>query len=366
MTDQRFVPEWLVPPGEVLVEALAERGMSQADLARRIARPLKTISEIATGKAALTPETAIQLERALGISASLWTSLEARYREALARRNADAELQTFRPWALGFPLKALREVEALPAATGDAEIAGPLLAFFGVSSPEGWDRRWAQDATKYRIGAGTRSREGLTAWLRLGELAAQEIEVGPFDRRRLRHELRSIRGLSTEAIFAFALDETRGRLAAAGVVMVVVPDLEGAPVSGAARWIRKGTPLIQLSLRYLSDDQFWYSLFHECGHLLAHKKVDIVEDVVDGPQDGAGEEEADRFARDALIPPTEFSSFVLARDFGKPAVRAFAAQVGVAPGIVVGRLHRDRLVPWQALNDLRKFYPEPRWRLRRT
>jgi addiction module HigA family antidote len=366
MTEQRSAPDWLVPPGEVLVEALEERGVSQADLARRIARPLKTISEIATGKAALTPETAIQLERALGISASLWTSLEARYREALARRSADAELRTFGPWALGFPLKALRKLEALPPSTDIEEIAGPLLEFFGVASPEGWDRRWAQDATMFRIGAGTRSREGLTAWLRLGELAAQEIEVKAFDRRRLRHELRAIRGLSMEAVFAFALDETRDRLAAAGVVMVVVPDLEGAPVSGAARWIRKGTPLIQLSLRYLSDDQFWYSLFHECGHVLAQRKIDIVEDVVEDAPDGAGEEEADRFARDALLPPTEFSSFVATRDFGKPAVRAFAAHVGVAPGIVVGRLHRDKLLPWRALNELRRFYPAPKWRLRRA
>ena len=63
----RWNPTWAVSPGEVLVEALEERDMTQAELARRMARPLKTISEIATGKAAITPETAIQLERALGI-----------------------------------------------------------------------------------------------------------------------------------------------------------------------------------------------------------------------------------------------------------------------------------------------------------
>jgi addiction module HigA family antidote len=78
-------PTWAVSPGEILVEALEERGMSQADLGRRMARPTNAISEIAAGTAAITPETAIQLERALGISAALWLGLESRYREALAR-----------------------------------------------------------------------------------------------------------------------------------------------------------------------------------------------------------------------------------------------------------------------------------------
>lgn len=78
-------PTWVVSPGEILSEALEERGMTQTELGRRMARPLKTISEIATGRAAITPETAIQLERVLGISAAMWLGLESRYREARAR-----------------------------------------------------------------------------------------------------------------------------------------------------------------------------------------------------------------------------------------------------------------------------------------
>lgn len=366
MPTKSFEPDWLVAPGEILAEALVDRGMTQADLARRMARPLKTISEIATGKAALTPETAIQLERTLGISASLWTGLEAKYREGLARRKAVDELRSFAHWTRRFPIKQLREVGALPSETPPEGDIGPLLGFFGVASPEGWERRWESDATKFLVGSAKQSREVVTAWLRLGELASEQGEVAPFDRRRLRSELRRIAGLSNEAIFAAALDELRERLASAGVLMAIVPSLEGAPVSGAARWVRKETPLIQLSLRYLSDDHFWFSVLHECGHLLSTSRVDVVEDVIEHGQAGPDEDVANKVARDALIPPAEFGAFLATGDFSRPAVLSFSGRVGVSAGVVVGRLHRDKVVAWDALNDLRRFYPKQSWRLQRA
>ncbi|MBR8835064.1 MAG: HigA family addiction module antidote protein [Stigonema ocellatum SAG 48.90 = DSM 106950] len=81
----QYMPNYASPPGETLQEVLEERGMSQAELAERTGRPKKTINEIINGKAAITPETALQLERVLGIPASFWNNREQHYREALAR-----------------------------------------------------------------------------------------------------------------------------------------------------------------------------------------------------------------------------------------------------------------------------------------
>ena len=86
-------PDWAVSPGEILLEALEERGMSQAELARRTNRPVKTINEIVRGKAAITPETAIQLELVLSVPASFWNNLEIRYREHLAGSEARKQLE---------------------------------------------------------------------------------------------------------------------------------------------------------------------------------------------------------------------------------------------------------------------------------
>ena len=100
-------PDWAVLPGEILAEALQERRMSQSELARRMDRPVKTINEIVNGKAAITPDTAIQLERAIGISARLWNGLEIRYREYVALERAQRELESFAHWARDFPTRDL-------------------------------------------------------------------------------------------------------------------------------------------------------------------------------------------------------------------------------------------------------------------
>src|ERR1019366_5163303 len=100
-------PDWTVVPGDILLEALQERGMTQSELAQRLGRPLKTVNEIIKGKAAITPETAIQLERTLGISARFWSNLEAQYRDSLARQEADAALVMQSGWADRFPIADL-------------------------------------------------------------------------------------------------------------------------------------------------------------------------------------------------------------------------------------------------------------------
>lgn len=80
----QYTPDYVSPSGETLQEILEEHGMSQAELAERTGRLKKTINEIINGKAAITPETALQLERVLGIPASFWNNRERQYREALA------------------------------------------------------------------------------------------------------------------------------------------------------------------------------------------------------------------------------------------------------------------------------------------
>ena len=92
-----------IPPGETLAEELAARGLSQAALARRMGRPLQTVNMIATGKKRITAETALDLERVLGVPAHVWLGLQAEYDETrarLARRNAP---RVARPRGVGLP-----------------------------------------------------------------------------------------------------------------------------------------------------------------------------------------------------------------------------------------------------------------------
>lgn len=93
MAENQYCPDEVSPPGETLLEVLEERGMTQADLAERTGRPRTTIDEIIKGKAAITPETALQLEKALGVPASFWNARETRFREFLAARNASERFE---------------------------------------------------------------------------------------------------------------------------------------------------------------------------------------------------------------------------------------------------------------------------------
>ncbi len=80
------IPAEVLAPGEFLREELETRGWTQADLAERMGRPLRSINEIINGKKAVTAETAIGLGHAFGTSAEYWLNLEMSYRLHVARR----------------------------------------------------------------------------------------------------------------------------------------------------------------------------------------------------------------------------------------------------------------------------------------
>jgi addiction module HigA family antidote len=346
--------DWAVAPGELLVEALEERGMSQSELARRMGRPTKTINEIANGKAAITPETAIQLEFALGITAAFWNRLEAQYREDLARQRAREAHASQIAWARRFPIRDLVRRQLIDDPKDDAEQVASVLRYFQVASPEAWRSQWAASPAWHRSSPSFEARpESVSVWLRLGELLAEQVEVGPYDQQAFHKALRDIRVVTRRAPASAAVEAARRLCAEAGVTVVLAPEFPGTTLSGAARWLSPGRPVIQLSLRHKRDDHLWFTLFHEAGHITRGKKRDFIDDVgvgIDDPEEAA----ADAFARDTLIPAKPFRGFVEEGDFSAVAVRAFAKRIEIAPGVVVGRLQHDDLIGARQLNDLKR------------
>ena len=360
-----WAPDWTVAPGEILSEALEERGMSQAELARRMARPLKTINEIANGKAAITADTAIQLERALGISASFWNGIEARYREDLARRRAADQLESFSTWARRFPVAQMERLDLIGHVLGWADRAQQLLQYFRVGSPDGWDLHWGAVAASYRAPAAfVPDPYALAAWLRWGELEAEPLRPSAFSEKALREALPSIRELTLRQAFPVAYRRLQQLLEEAGVAFVAIDVLGDSRVSGATRWPGAGHALVQVSFRHGSDDQFWYTVFHELGHVLYGPRRGLVVDQLAGdtaPDLEAADEElaADTFARETLLPEEPYAAFVGSGVFTRQSISAFAASQGVSAGIVVGRLERDDHVDRGRFTSLRRTYDRP-------
>ncbi len=354
-------PEWAVPPGEILLEALQDRDMTQSELAQRLGRPLKTVNEIIKGKAAITPDTAIQLERVLGTSASFWTSLETQYRDTLARQAAQADLERQATWADRFPIADLVRHHLIERGPTKAATLANLLSWLGVSSPDAFDRLTGA-AAYHASPAFSASREAVAAWLRWGAVQATSVKAAAFDAERFRQVLDDIRPLTRKAPFSAVFKQVQRMCAEAGVVVVLTPELAGTHLSGAARWIGSKA-LIQLSLRHKSDDQFWFAFYHEAGHILSgRRRRDFVDAAEVNQAKDDDERAASEFAQNVLLPPDEYGAFVSQGDFSQPAVRAFADSQSVAPGIVAGRLERDKHVGPAHLRSLKKPVAFPDFR----
>jgi len=348
-----FVPGYAVPPGETLLDTLEAIGMSQAELAERTGRPKKTINEIIKGKSAIKPETALQFERVLGIPAGFWNNLERNYQETLARINEQKRLQGQIDWLKKIPLNALIKLGRVKKHSDKIQQLQEVLNFFGVVSPEQWETRWMGAQVSYRTSnIFSDNPYAIAAWLRIGELTARNISCKPFDASKFKSGLISIRQLTVKPPEPFQGEVIR-LCADTGVAVAFVPEIPGIRASGATWWVNPHKAVIQLSLRYKSDAQLWFSFFHEAGHILLHGKKEVF---IEGDGKNSKEDEADSFASDFLIPPKQYRQFIQSGGYSKTAIQQFAAELGIAPSIVVGRLQHDQKIHHSFCNDLKKRF----------
>ena len=145
-----YQPEVFSHPGEVLNDLLSERGMPQVELAERTGRPVKTINEIIHGKAAIIPDTAIQLERVLRVPASYWLNHQRLYDESIAVLKAKEKLQVHVDWLKQFRIRAMAKLGWIKSFKDEVDQLKEVLSYFGVNSPEEWDRVWLKPEAIYR------------------------------------------------------------------------------------------------------------------------------------------------------------------------------------------------------------------------
>ena len=348
-----YKPDYAVPPGWILEEHLDAYDISHAEFARRCGRSAKLISEIISGKAPVEPRTALEFERVLGMDAGIWLGIEADYRLHLAREAERQKADELVEWAREFPLAELRKRAFVPPKRNDSETVSDLLSFFGVGSVEAWNGRQERMAVAFRHSPSfTSDDKALATWLRLGELKADEQECEDYNRARFRRALTWIREL-TAAQSGTAIERAKELCLESGVVLAIIRPLPKTALSGASRWLTPRKALIQLSGRHMTDDQLWFSLFHEAGHILLHGKREIFVHGSNGEVTDA-EQEANEWATDFLVPRSDWEAFVETAAFTHANVRSFADAQGIAPGIVVGRLQYENKVSWRSqLNRLK-------------
>lgn len=354
-TNNQHYSDLAIPPGEYLLEATEELGLNQADLARRMGRPVQAISEIVKGIKAITPDTALQLEEVLGVPAHIWTGLEADYQLIRARQHAELQIEAEASDVGNFPYAEMAKFGWVTKTRKAVEKVRELRRFFGVASLANLPKVRSYAPAFRRSHHKGLSHEAVAAWLRAGTLEAEQIPTQPFDKKALKALLPDLRRLTMTSPTNFQ-SKLRKRLADVGVALVVLPHLPKTYTNGATFWVNSDKAVLMMTIRGSWADIFWFSLFHEIAHILLHDKRHIfLEDGNADVETREQEKQADNFASNTLIPADAYKIFVTDKNYTIQSIRVFAKLIGIAPGIVNGRLqHEGYIAP--NFNALREQY----------
>ena len=347
----KFEPDYAVAPGETLRETMESLAMSQKELAKRKELTVQTLNRIVKGEQPISYETANRLEFATNVPASIWNNLESNYREQLVKLKERDRLKKDLKWLDSIPIKELIERQIIPSSSDKVQLVRDTLKFYGVSSADSWYDIWEQPAIAARRSPCFESRPGAaSAWIRIGELNAQRIDCNEFNSKIFRSSLTDIRKLSKSNPDHF-IPEMVDICAESGVAVVLTPRLKKVPWSGATKWLSPNKAMILLSLRGKFEDFFWFSFFHEAGHVLHDSKKDLL--INDGTRKDDREIRADEFAADLLIPAKYNSAISNIRSNSE--VLQIAEKLEISPGIVVGRYHHLTR-QWKLFNRLRNKF----------
>lgn len=328
-------PDYIVPTGDFINEWMEGEGINAAEMSRRLGVSRKHVGELLNGEATLSQDLALALERVTNVPARIWNLHEAGYRSDLARARGIDDLEGQYSRAQQFPLTYLRKQGYITASARDrAGTVRELLSFLGVANLPAFDASWSAGSIAHRRRAVVRDHApALAVWLRLAERHDRLRDLPPFDADALRSlipQMRSLTLLDPDEGMSLAVE----RLARVGVALSAHPAIPGLGIHGVTRWLN-GHPVIQLSCLMKTDDQIWFTLFHELGHVLLHGDKELY---VTGDET-AEEGEANDYAAEVLVPREYVARLPQRRDL--TAVTALAEELGVAPSIVLGRAQRE-------------------------
>ena len=353
-----FKPDWLhlVPPCEIILEDMQNIGLSQVELAKRTEYSSKHIHKLLKGEASITVDTALKLEKVLNMPVYFWMNLENNYRSALAKEVEKKILSKEKNWLKEIPSKEMFKFGWVKQITDVGEQIGEFLKFYGVSSISAWRTQQKNYQVAFKSYDKFPMDEiAIQTWLRAGEVEALKIDCQPFDKKILTQSLSELRGLTQISAPDEFIPKLQEICASFGVAVVFAPTPNKCPMSGATQWLSPHKALLMLSLRYKTNDHLWFAFFHEIGHILKHKKQLFLEqNKKDFASDMALEYEADKFASDLLIPTLENENLKVLKT--QKSIKDFAKLIGIASGIVVGRLQHEKIINYSYCNDLKVKY----------
>jgi HTH-type transcriptional regulator/antitoxin HigA len=351
-----FEPNWSSPPGRTISDVLKERSITIAQFSKLTSLSISRSKNLLLGVQPLSRDVAQKLELIVGGSVNFWMQRETQYREDLKRsQNIIAEKSE---WISKFPLQDMRKFGWINSSRSLKDKESSLLSFFGVKSIDHWYKLYhdLNMEVSFRTSSTFDSvPESVIAWIRQCEIESESLNCAPWDSLKFSQVLDVIRPLTREKDPCVFLPQVQSLLAQCGVALIVNPLPKRCYASGATYFQTSEKALMLLSFRHMSDDHFWFTFFHEAGHLLLHENTRIFLESKNN-SDITEEHEANLFSENYLIPEnfkSELNSFN-AKDWKK--IIRFAKKIGISPGIVVGQLQHSNIVRYDQLNKLKTRY----------
>ena len=339
-------------PGYYIKELIDESGLTQEDFAKRLDTTPKNLSLLIRGEQSLSTDIAIKLSRMLGTSISYWQNLQDSYDAVAVQLDLEADYEEEKKIFALLDYKYFREYCGLPDLPRkiDEQIK-VTREYLGVSSLNVLARK--DMAVSFRSAEANLSESNIVKANSMVQIAikkARENENIRYDKKKFKSAV-DYALTQTENHRGFYLN-VKEKFQEAGVSFVIMPNMTGSKINGATKKIGDNV-MLMVSDRNLNSDTFWFTLFHEIGHIMNGDFGISFE-----KETGKSEEIADRFAADSLISPEKYESFKNKRDFSSYAIKSFAKEINRDPGIVLGRLQNDGFVGYDdwSLKSLRHKY----------
>lgn len=351
MSKRYELNEYVIVPGDTILELLELNSMTQLDLSDKTGINKKTINEIIKGKAPITTTTALKLEYVFNIPASFWNNLESNYREVLERQKDFDSIIEDEKYLKNIPYNEMskRNWDYIEITRSPFERVVNLRKFFSVASL-GFNTELKRKLAFRKQDNDSFSYESLYCWLRYGEIQSNKIEYPKFDIIKLKESVEKIRSL-TSCLFLDKIDEIKELLKECGVSLIFEPHLTNTYVNGVSYKITKDKAIIMISDRGKKDDILWFTLFHEIAHLIMHSKKEVF---IDGDNElkSSIEKEADDFAKNTLISKNAYDDFIENNIINEKTIRKFSKDNNIIPGILVGRMQKEGIIGYNEFNNL--------------
>jgi Plasmid maintenance system antidote protein len=355
-SDDTFDPNWFSPPGDTIKDVLKERNISLNDFSIRIGLPLDSLECLLRGELKITENLADTLAREFGGSAAFWINRELQYRRSFARIHSFPISNEIVIWLNNLPLKEMIDFGWIRKFEDVHLQIVECFKFFDVTNFKSWTSKYRKivESAAYRTSPKYLSTTGaVAAWLRRGQILSESIKCNSWDSDRFRSLLPTLRRLTRVHDPRDFMPELQRLCGEAGVAVVVARAPSDCKASGATYFSSAKKAHIQLSCRYLSDDHFWFTFFHEAGHLILHSQQSMFFEGIEAAS--LQEEEANRFSEDTLIPEYLKQEFMSLPLDGRKIMR-FAKLADISPGIVVGQLQYYNKITRRQLNNLKRRF----------